>query len=485
MTPGSPPPTNRSGKAGTIIIIGFLIPFCIGGMVAAGAAVHSFLSGDYQKGTFLAIFALTFGGGACAMLAMALHGRKRAARSLTLRSAHPSEPWKWREDWAEGISRANTKGTMLFAWLFAILWNLISIPLLFVLPSEIFDKHNYAALLGLLFPIVGVGLMIWAVRKTIEWRKFGQSIFRMSTLPGVIGGDLTGSVEVPAGFDPGQDFDVTLSCVNRKTTGSGKTQSTTETVLWQEQARSVKAIAGTEAMGTGVPVQFVIPSDCRQVDESVPRDVIVWRLKAHAAVPGVDYDATFEVPVFRTSASRAGGPGAALAEDALPPGYQPGEGSGISTGVGWEGGTELAIRPNPAAGPLASMTAFLFIWIGLVILMVHLAAPVLLSGVFGLFGLLFLYILLQLAFGNARILITTGSVTVHNGLGPISSTTTIPSGEIESVAATIGMQSGASVMYSVTLTRRGGKRLVVRAALREKHDAVWIASRIREGIGLQ
>jgi hypothetical protein len=48
-------------------------------------------------------------------------------------------------------------------------------------------------------------------------------------------------------------------------------------------------------------VEFQIPSDCEPSDERNPNDRTLWRLTASAKVPGIDYSATFEVPVFKTT----------------------------------------------------------------------------------------------------------------------------------------------------------------------------------------
>ena len=49
-----------------------------------------------------------------------------------------------------------------------------------------------------------------------------------------------------------------------------------------------------------VPVLFQIPFDCRPTDDAAGA---AWKLEVKAAVPGVDYCATFEVPVFKTPQS--------------------------------------------------------------------------------------------------------------------------------------------------------------------------------------
>jgi hypothetical protein len=51
----------------------------------------------------------------------------------------------------------NTQANLRTAWLFGVLWNLISAPLLVIIPREL--ERNRLAAIGFLFPVVGVGLL--------------------------------------------------------------------------------------------------------------------------------------------------------------------------------------------------------------------------------------------------------------------------------------------------------------------------------------
>ncbi len=469
-------------RLGTIIVILFLSIFIAVGVFTGVLAAKAFLNEDFGQGAFLSIFSLVFGGFGIGMLVFMLEWRKKTAKYLELRASFPSEPWKWREDWASGAVQSSTKRTMWFAWAFSIFWNLISTPLLFVLPEEIFDKGNYPALLGLLFPLVGVGLLVWAIRETLEWKTFGQSILHMNSVPGVIGGEIGGTVDIRASFDPGQVFDVVLSCVNVKTTGSGKNSSTSEYIRWQERLDAVQPLARPEAMGSGIALRFVIPYDCQPTDDSNPNDKIVWRLETHAAVPGVDYHAQFEVPVYKTAASRQGPAGDAT-PDELPAQYQPTEGAGISFDVSPTGGTVLRVSPARATSTIVSLIVFFVVWTGFIVLMLVFGAPVMFPFIFGLFDLLFLYMILQLATGSYRIVIEGDSLTLENTVAGVPSKTVVHVEDIISIKPSIGMQSGKTVFYSIEIARRGGRPATLRVALREKHDAEWLAAELRTRIG--
>jgi len=474
-------PIGKSERIGLTCVIIFLIPFCLIGIVMAVMSVNELVDANWEAGAFLGLFATVFGGAGFGFLAMVFVGRTRMRKELELKSTYPAEPWKWRGDWSTGLSRSETKHTMFFAWGFAVVWNLISWPILYFLPSEILEKENYLALIGLLFPLVGIGLLVWAIRETIEWKKFGQSIFRMNSVPGVIGGTLEGIIDVPSSFAPGQGFDLTLSCINRVRTSSGKSSSTSETILWQENRSGVNSLARPEAMGSGIPLQIGIPFDCQQTDSTDSDNSILWRLEAHAAVPGVDYHSRFEVPVFKTSTSKPAQPGKEIIAD-LPPGYQPSAESGITVGIGPTGGTEIVVRPKRAVSAILSVIMFFLVWTGIIVLIAYLGAPAFFLIVFGAFDLLFLFILLQLSFGESRILIEADVVTITNSIAGLSFRDILQPSDIEAVKPSIGMQSGKSAMYSVMLKRRGGKEARIWVTLKEKRDAEWLAAELQRQV---
>src|SRR5262249_2961640 len=101
-------------------------------------------------------------------------------------------PWLQRKDWSEGRIVSNTRASMRFAWVFTLLWNAVSAPLIVILPRELARKP--IAAIGFLFPIVGVGLMVWAILITMRWRRFGPTYFEMKPLPAAPGGALQGAI---------------------------------------------------------------------------------------------------------------------------------------------------------------------------------------------------------------------------------------------------------------------------------------------------
>lgn len=215
----------------------FLLPFASVGIFTAIQAVRSAVAHDWGQAGFFSIFALTFGGVGIGGIIAAFKGKKRLDAQEALRAAHADTPWLWRPDWAAGRADDATRQTAWFALGFAAFWNLISFPSAFFAVREAVGNGNRAALLVLLFPVIGVGLLVWAVRSTLRLRRYGVSRFDLSTLPGVVGHSLAGTVRVSEALRPDGGFCVTLCCLRRYETGSGDDRSTSETIFWQEERR--------------------------------------------------------------------------------------------------------------------------------------------------------------------------------------------------------------------------------------------------------
>jgi hypothetical protein len=93
------------------------------------------------------------------------------------------------------------KASLWFARGFAIFWNAISSPVLFAFQGEL-ARGNQMRWIALLFPLVGLGLLVWAMRQTLGWRRFGMTLLGLDPFPGAIGGDVGGTVELRLPYNP-------------------------------------------------------------------------------------------------------------------------------------------------------------------------------------------------------------------------------------------------------------------------------------------
>ncbi|HKU62963.1 MAG TPA: hypothetical protein VJQ44_17310 [Gemmatimonadales bacterium] len=464
----------------------FLLPFAGVGVFAAVQTVRMAAQGEWGQAAFFALFAITFGGVGIGGLVALARGRRRLAEAEAARARHPDEPWLWRADWAAGRIEDSNRTAARFAWVFAGFWNLVSLPAGYFGVRAAVEQGNRGGLVALLFPVAGVGLLVWAARISVRLRRFGVSRLELETCPAAIGRSLAGTVLAPLTLMPAGGFRVALSCIRRVTTGSGDGRSTSERVLWQEEQRVDGRPSRTaRGMATMLPVRFPIPPDALPCDDRNSRDTVLWRLEVSAEVPGVDYASAFEVPVFRTAESDRPrtdvetAAAQAIADQAAH--FEPGPECRIQVTRNRRG-TEIVFPAARNRGAALDLTLFLALWLGAVAAMVLLGAPVIFPLVFGLFAALLIRAVLDLWLGVARVTAGDGAVLVASGLLTPGRERRVPSPEVAEVVTRIGMQAGGTPYYDVVLVRRDGKKLVAGRGIRDKREAEWVAGLIREGV---
>ncbi len=243
-----------------------------------------------------ALLAVVFG--ACSILLGAV--RRKEAALAERRALNPDQPWLWADEWREGrirSARVGRQATVLAA--FALMWNTVvgGVALVVYRRDDLWTSPG-ARLTVLAFGLAGLALIAGTVYLVLLARKYSPAVFEMSGMPGVLGGHLRGAVHIPPQVPAGTDTRVTLSCDRL---GTGADQKSTW-CLWRDEVT-----ARTSASGS-LPVAFTIPFDLppSELPDRASRptnSLIRWSLAVAADVPGVDYSASFDVPVFATEAS--------------------------------------------------------------------------------------------------------------------------------------------------------------------------------------
>ena len=478
--------STTSSTLGLGCVVLFLLPFAGFGSFAGWQGLQRAAQGNWREALYSGLFAVVFGGVGFGGLALVLAGRGKLQEQENLKAAHPDEPWLWQKDWASGRVDDASRMTLWTSWVFALFWNLVSIPAGYAGVRAALYEGNKAGMVALLFPLVGVGILVWAVRTTFRFKKYGSSRFELSTLPGVIAHTIAGTVRVAAVLEPPEGFYTALSCVRRITT-RGKDSSTTESILWEEE-RYIRGQQSRDASGmtTKIPIAFRLPADTLPCDSSNPNDRIVWRLKLSASVPGVDYASLFEVPVFRTAASDR-----PLSDDEerqthdqlVPSDYRQPAGSRIAVTANLRG-VEIYFPAARNLGAATGGTIFTAVWIAIVWFLIHVKAPLLFPIVFSLFGLLLIYGTLQLWLGVSRVIVNAGTIAVASGYISAGSERSLTAGEIADISTAIGMQAGSTPYYDVVIALKGWKKVIVGRSVRDKREAEWLAITMKKALGL-
>jgi len=219
-----------------------------------------------------------------------------------------AKPWEKRAEWASGrIAGSNPLATIAIVWIFALIWSSLS-----GLGSwSIFSGHYRTinnqsempvllqGLFGIVFPLIGVGLVIFAVRATRRALRFGQSLLLLDSVPGVPGGTLSGTIDCAVSPELEADFDLRLSCeqIWYSFSGGNGSRERHSLVLWSDDFSCAGEPSGDATDRSSVPVHFAIPVDahpCGPYDKGE----VQWNLHVSSRLPGLDYSDDFSVPVF-------------------------------------------------------------------------------------------------------------------------------------------------------------------------------------------
>jgi len=470
--------TNKANRA---IYLVFGIPFTGVGILAILVAMYRYVTGttDLTQTLLLIVFGLGFcivGVGPILFLRSA---RKKAEAEAQMQAAHPDKPWMWREDWAVGHISSSNKFALAFVWGFAIVWNLISTPLLFVFRNGSVD--NRAALIMLLFPAIGVLLLLRAIRQSLVFRKFGVSDFVMASVPGVVGGKLQGSIY--AAFDPQSERNakLKLTCIHRTVTGTGDDRSVSELIQWQDERDLGPAEITPGPTGCIVPVLFHIPSDVAETDIRNMDNAIQWKLDIRADVPGLDYRAQFDVPVFRTKDSSA-------SPEAEPNVVTGPVTSRVRIQPTTTGGTEFvfpAARNPRLTAILGVLVVFWTAWMAVFILAVNSAWVIFPSIILGVIdAFLILFTLMSLI--SERVTIDRQNITIRKSLFGISRLQQIPCSNVADLKLNIGMQTGnaeGTPYYDIQVICRDGRKRNAGGQIPNKREAVWLMNQMKQAMG--
>ncbi|MEA2337092.1 MAG: hypothetical protein QOE82_1099 [Thermoanaerobaculia bacterium] len=297
------PSGNPFGEGrGRYILLGcigvFMLPFIASGVGLLSVGIRALQRHEANAiapllaGFFFTAFSVS-------IFAVVLVATRNAARDAALRARTPDQPWMWRPEWSARRIPDRRRASAVFLWIFAIFWNAITIPVSFLIVREWTKQHNPALFIALIFPAVGLGLIIAAIYTGLRRLKFGVSICTIDSVPIHRGHSFHGEIEMRGDAIPDDGYRLKLVCVRRVVTGSGKNQSVSETPLAEQEIRvSTASAMRLPTGGVRIPFSMTVPSNGPSCDLRNARDQILWRLEAAAEMPGIDYAASFELPVF-------------------------------------------------------------------------------------------------------------------------------------------------------------------------------------------
>jgi hypothetical protein len=403
------------------------------------------------------VFALVFGGVGFGLMFGARIGGKKLAAENALREKFPLEPWRWRPEWANGRIAGSSRSAAYVAIGFAVLWNLISLPLLYVLPGAI-AGGNAAAAIGFLFPLVGVGLAVWAIRAWLQLKRFKVATLALDRVPVALGGRLKGTIRVEAAVPVTDHFRLELACVESSVSGSGKNREHHERMLWQKQWRVPRQQCQIGLQLTTIPVDTAVPNDQPETTSDDSSAEIGWRLDVTGECPGPDFWSRFELPVFTKAAEPTAAEPASSAAGS-PHELQPRALDAL--GIGYErlpqGGEAWTFRRGRNKGVARGTTAFAALWTAVCGVLFVLDAPLLFKIVFPLSDAIIIWFALEEWLTEYRVTLDRGLLTLSRRGFLARAPIEIPVKWIRGVQAKVGMQAGNKLYYNLEVETADAK----------------------------
>jgi hypothetical protein len=394
------------------------------------------------------------------------------------------KPWLARADWSAGkiISSATAGLGVLFIMglIFTTMGGFISF---LAFPKEL-PQGNYLLLLVLLFPAVGIGLLVYGVRQWRGQRRFGESMFVMASVPGVPGSALQGSIQTGAAFRPEQGLHLRLSCIRRTVSSSGENRQVSENVIWQDEKILKNEAVSAQGDHAGIPVYFQLPSN-QPESFAHGNEAIIWRLEAKAKMSGPDFKAVFDVPVFNVAGAP---PARAVTADPTAKLEMPieeirqDEHSKIRVSNA-PGGREFYFPAARNLGSAFGITVFMLIVAAAVWFMIRLKAGFLFPIVFGIFAALLFCGCINLWFKRTRVTINSTRVSAAKHWLIFGGTRLFDAGDVAHFECKIGMQSGQQVFQDIQLITRTDKRFTVATSIASKPEADWLVQEMNKALG--
>ena len=410
-----------SSNSGVLLCSGCLFVFgLVVFLFAAGiaAAISQSVRGSVAAGLIALVIALVFAAAGIGLMVMAWKTPASARAQRQRKGRHPDQPWLWREDWEQGFARAEGRS---------------------------------------------------------------KARFRMTSMPGVLGGKLRGCVEMGAAAAAGSEMELALNCISWRRGYRGGSSA----ILWQEQTR---AESFPVADGAQVPVEFEIPFNARATGDYGPGNLeeVFWRLTAQSADGG--FHASFTVPVFPTVDSdprRTREHLEAQAGSRLG-GYSPAP-SRIEKVVTAEGVRYRFPRArNRSMATTASLFGIIFLGIAFV-LWFQVNGWQALGALIGAFlaaaiGIVTVLAAVWLWFAETTVTAGRSGLRIQSSCLGISRTRVVQADEIRGFEIKPGMQRGAEVWYDLWLQVAAGKEANAGTGM-DKTEAEWLVGELRKDLG--
>jgi hypothetical protein len=174
---------------------------------------------------------------------------------------------------------------------FAAIW-IAGVPLRFDVPAR---EFNPLVFIPVVASAAGALIMIRALVITLRVRRFGVSTLTLDKRPR-LGGRLRGRVTSTVDVRP-SEWHLSMRCVETITAAGSKQVHQSDVVRWHAET----TVPG-EGLRSGVSIDIPIPADALALTDPIERvrrkrGSLRWTLTLTGAQHGLDYLASFDIPI--------------------------------------------------------------------------------------------------------------------------------------------------------------------------------------------
>ena len=449
------------------------LPFALMGIFALILLAHDGLLGGLNRQKAMGLLSAAIVCGGLIALIFGISSKKMAMRTPVAKPVDDGKPWLRRKDWAAGRVASSIRKAVLLVWILVVFWCLVLGVISLLVLSPQLHRDNHAAFIALIFPIVGLAVLVFTYKTTQAWRRFGQSIFKMAALPAASGTALAGEIQVKMKLRPQHGLHLRLSCVRRLTTGAINNRKVVEKILWQDEKWLRADLPSPDLNTTSIPVFFKLPEN---LPESTPAsgDGIHWKLEASAKMSGPNFQAVFEVPVFKVAE-----PPAPTDDPTVP--YQMSLDevrklihSHIKAADLPDGAREFVFPAARNPGFASGATIVCLIWTGIIGLLFWKHAPLPFLLIFSVIDLLMAAFVLDLWFRRSHVVVNPQGVKVQRSWFAFKKEQFFPATKIKKIASDIGATAGHAVYYDLKVHGSDGKEFILAKNLNNKPESDWL-----------
>jgi hypothetical protein len=216
-------------------------------------------------------------------------------------SAHPSQPWLQNKAWADGLipavgDAANASALLVIGLSFTA----ATVGAVLYQYYDGFEGFKWGAIIVCF--IFAVSFTAGAFYTRALRRKFGRTYFKLESNPGVVGGVLSGFIQMEKPLQEPTSFLVKLMCLEAIPNRPNDSQLDNRAKIIWEARDGISVSRSSLTNPQNVPVRFQLPRSALETNDASSRRPISWQLEVKARLQGLDFNAVFEVPVYRMPA---------------------------------------------------------------------------------------------------------------------------------------------------------------------------------------